>query len=123
MIEKIMVYKYKTKDGKLFEDEGEAEKHELELANSKAYEILAKPDLDNPNASAVFQGYLLVIAPYNHDLLAEHWCYRHYGSRIEYTQGHLSCENLVISWLIREVDLSYANEDKDLILGSIKVTK
>lgn len=107
MIQELKKTIYKTSDGKVFEDREEAEKWEKRYANVEFFPIYAKPDLTEGRYGPQFVGFLMVDASWSRDLLAEHYCYRTYGSSVDFVQGAQPIRN----WRVGESQKEAPNEE------------
>lgn len=116
-MEEVLTIAYKTIDGKLFESKEEAQKHEEQNQNLKAFKIFAYPDLTEGRSGPEFQGYLLVNAKSNHSMFAEHWCYEKYHNKIAFVMGVFGSNAIMENWYYTSCSLSEVN---DSIIGKVQ---
>lgn len=109
-MQKILTVTYKTIDGKLFDNEEDALKHEKAYQNIKAFKIFAYPDLTEGRNGPTFQGYLLVHAKSDHSLFVEDWCYRKYHNKVSFVMGAFSSAAIRENWYYLPCKLSEVDD-------------
>ncbi|PLS19534.1 hypothetical protein CVD28_03710 [Bacillus sp. M6-12] len=100
---------FTTEDGKTFFDKQEAEKHEEQLKNQKAYRVRYCPDL---NETGMLQktGYIICHARWGNELWVEDWLYKKFGNRIDFVQGVSPTEK----WRFEQIETDKVEADKIL---------
>jgi hypothetical protein len=91
---------YTTEDNKTFLIQAEAEAHELNIKNTRAYRISYAPDL-NETGRLQKTGCIVCQAQWSHELWVEDWLFQKFGNRIAFVQGVAPTEN----WTFRKIEL------------------
>lgn len=81
---------YEAEDGTPFLKKEECEAYEADLKDTKVFRIWHCADLTE---SGTLQKSLLlaVVAQWSHELWAELWCEKRFGSRVDFVQGVAIC--------------------------------
>lgn len=102
-MESIVVTRYKTVDGKIFDDAKSAKLHEVKLLQVKAFSVFAYPD--NKTGKLRNLGYILVTAKHNHEMFASWFMYERFGNQFIFINNKkFSSDNVRTNWEFIEVD-------------------
>jgi hypothetical protein len=88
-------------------------RHESTTRNIVWFKVFAGPDTTEGRYGPRLCGYVAVHANGSHNMFAEHWCYKKYGSTVTFCMGVFGSNAVMSNWRVERLDSTPEMGDED----------